>query len=884
MNSMVMVVRLLIIEPVVMSKYIIISLLSLLVLASNAQSDKLEQKLTFNYQDVPLRQVLKGISDSAGVSFSYSSSKIPVEERVQVKVDQETLEDVLKKVLRDFPVVYEIHENRIILRRTDLTQTIRGTIVDADSKAAVFGATIVVLGSEPIIGSTTDERGHFRLERVPVGRQQLRIQSVGYINRDIPNVLVGTGKETVLEVQLKESITQMDEIVVSSMTLGNEPLNELAVVSGRSFTEEETRRYAASVGDPARLVTAYAGVVQGDDGTNEIIVRGNSSRGLLWRLEGVEIPSPNHFSSEGAATGGISMFSTQVIARSDFLTGAFPAEYGNAFSGVFDIHLRKGNNQKREYTLQAGFLGLDVAAEGPFSNSGESSYLFNYRYSTLGILTGLGLLDDDASDETNNFQDLSFKMHFPTKKMGTFTVFGMGGLSAFEEDRTNEFIDRETYDMGVLGLTHEYRLNNSTYLKTVVSWSGTQLEDRFEYENVAPEVDVDQAEFSKSFIRTGVTLNKKINARHMVEAGAIYSALAYDFQETNVNTFNEEPYKEVVRFEDNGTSGSWQGYGTYKFQINDQLTLIGGLHMLHFNFNKETSLEPRAGINWQFKENQVLSFGFGSHSKIESLEYYLGRFVNPDGSSEQLNQDLEMTKARHYVLGYQRKLNTDWSLRLEAYYQDLFDVPVVEDTRGEDIPLYPAYASILFASGYTSLPLVNRGTGENYGIELTLEKQFSNDYFLLLTGAIYEAKYTGSDGIERDSRLNGNFNNTLLAGKEFRVGKNGGNNTIGINIRSSWSGNQRYAPVDLEASAVQGREIRPLEDVYTKNYPNYYRLDLQLSYRKNKSNRTSEWRLDIQNVTNRENILYDYYLPSRNQVAYETQLGLIPVLSYRIQF
>ena len=859
-------------------------LLSLSTYLLEAQSKKLDQKLSFNYQDVTLEQVLQGISESAGVSFSYSSSKIPVEDKVQIKVDQETLENVLKKVLRDFPVVYEIHEDRIILRRTDMTQTIRGSIIDSDSKSAVFGATIVVMGSDPIIGSTTDEKGQFRLERVPVGRQHLRVQSVGYINRDIPNVLVSTGKETVLEVQLKESITQMDEIVVNSMTIGNEPLNELAVVSGRSFTEEETRRYAASVGDPARLVTAYAGVVQGDDGTNEIIVRGNSSRGLLWKLEGVEIPSPNHFSSEGAATGGISMFSTQVIARSDFLTGAFPAEYGNAFSGVFDIHLRKGNNQKREYTLQAGFLGLDVAAEGPFANEGGSSYLFNYRYSTLGILTGLGLLDDDASDETNNFQDLSFKMHFPTKKLGTFSVFGMGGLSAFEEDRSDEFLDRETYDMGVLGLTHEYRLNPSTYIKTVLSWSGTQLEDKFEYENVAPEVNVDQAEFSKSFIRTGVTLNKKFSARHMLETGVIFSALSYDFQETNTNTLNEEPYKEVIRFRDNGSSGSWQGYGTYKFQINDKLSLIGGLHLLHFNFNSETSVEPRAGINWRFKENQALSVGFGTHSKIESLEYYLGRYVNPDGTSEQLNGDLEMTKARHYVLGYQRKLNIDWSLRLEAYYQDLFDVPVVEDTRGEDIPLHPAYASILFSSGYTSLPLVNRGTGKNYGFEMTLEKQFSNDYFLLLTGALYEAKYTGSDGVERDSRLNGNFNSTLLAGKEFRVGKNGGNNTIGINIRSSWSGNQRYAPVDIPASIEEGMEIRPLEDVYTKSYPNYYRLDLQLSYRKNKSNRTSEWRLDIQNVTNRENILYDYYLPAQNQVAYETQLGLIPVLSYRIQF
>lgn len=849
----------------------------------NGQS--LEKVVSLNYQGAPLEEVLDGISKTTGVSFSYSSDKIPVDRKVEVNVNQETLENVLKQVLKGFPVEYQVFEDRIILKRTDMGQTIRGTIVDGDSKAPVFGATIVVLDSEPLLGATTDKQGKFRIEEVPVGRHDLRVQSVGYLTKDFPNILVNTGKETVLEFQINESITQMDEIVVNSITMGNEPRNELAIVSARSFTEEETRRYAASVGDPARLVTAYAGVVQGDDGTNEIIVRGNSSRGLLWRLEGVEIPSPNHFSTEGAATGGISMFSTQVVDRSDFLTGAFPGEYGNAFSGVFDVHLRKGNNQQREYTLQAGFLGLDVAAEGPFKEGSDgSSYLFNYRYSTLGILTSLGLLDDDASDETNVFQDLSFKMSFPTKKMGTFNVFGLGGLSKFEENRTGEFKDLETYDMGVVGLSHEYPINKSTYLKSVISWSGTQLENKFEYENVAPDVEFDNAEFSKSYVRISSTINKKIDARQMLELGGIYSALSFNFQEVNTNTFNEEPYKQIERFQDSGNSGSWQGYGTYKYQVNDRLGLIAGVHMLHFNFNNETSIEPRAGINWRFKDNQALSFGFGVHSKIESLEYYLGRFVNPDGTTEQLNKELKLTKARHYVLGYQRQLFKDWSVRLETYYQDLYDVPVIEETRGEDIPLAPAYASILYSDGYTSLPLVNRGSGRNYGIEMTLEKRFTNDYFMLLTGSIYEAKYTGNDGVERDSRLNGNFTNTLLAGKEFHVGRNGRNNIIGINIRSSWSGNRRYTPLDLPATINMGYEVRRLEDVYTKRYPNYYRLDLQLSYRKNKAKHTSEWRLDIQNVTDRSNVLYDYYQPESQQVTYESQIGLIPVLSYRVQF
>ena len=847
-----------------------------------AQS-KLQEKLTLNYQETSLEEVLTGISNATGVSFSYSSNKIPLEEKVNAEFNQQSLERILSEVFKDLPVDFQVQGNRIILRRTNLYQTVRGRVLDVESIAPVFGATVIVAGTDPLLGASTDDQGYFRIEKVPVGRHHIRVQSVGYQVKDLPNVLVSTGKETVLEVAIKESVTQMKELVVKAVGVGAEPINELATVSARSFTEEETRRYAASIGDPARLVTAYAGVVQGDDGSNEIIIRGNSPRGLLWKLEGVEIPSPNHFSSEGAATGGISMFSTQVIARSDFFTGAFPAEYGNALSGVFDIRLRKGNNERREYTLQAGLLGLDVAAEGPFKKGGKSSFLFNYRYSTLALLDGLGFQLQEEN-ESNVFQDVSFKLHLPTAKAGTFSLFGLGGLSTFEENEANTFSDLESYNMGVVGLSHEYLFKNNTYLKSVVSWSGTQLRDDFNNIEVSPDIDRNDSEFKKSYFRVATTLSKKFNAQHLLEVGAIYSALSYDFQETSLSTLRENPLQQLDLFQDQGNSGSFQVFGAYKFHLNDKLSLVGGMHVLHFNFNSETSLEPRAGLNWQFKENQSLSAGFGVHSRIESLEYYLGRFIDPDGTSVQFNNDLLVTKARHYVLGYSRQLADDWFLKLETYYQDLYDVPVIDHTLGLDIPTYPAYSAILFSDGYTSLPLVNKGTATNYGVELTLEKSFSNNYFLLITGALYEAKYKGSDGVQRDSRLNGRFNNNILVGKEFKVGNNGRNNTIGVNFRSSWAGNQRYTPVDLPASIEAGVPLYRLEDVYTAKYPNYFRLDFQLSYRKNKPRITSEWRLDIQNVTNRQNILEDFYSVSQQREIFEDQLGLIPVLSYRIQF
>ena len=250
-----------------------------------------------------------------------------------------------------------------------LTQTIRGTVVDKVSKTTLPGASIMLVNSNPLIGTTTDPDGNFKLNLIPIGTHALHISFVGYKEITIPNIIVNSGKEVVLTIPIEEDVTQLDEIIVRPDLEKNKPINDMATVSTRTFSVEETRKFAAAVNDPARAAVSFAGVVSADDGSNSISIRGNSPFGLLWRMEGVDIPNPNHFADIGSSGGGISILSSQLLANSDFSTGAFPAEYGNALAGVFDLNLRKGNNEKREYTVQAGFLGVDIAAEGPFSKN-----------------------------------------------------------------------------------------------------------------------------------------------------------------------------------------------------------------------------------------------------------------------------------------------------------------------------------------------------------------------------------------------------------------------------------------------------------------------------------------------------------------------------------
>ncbi|MGD1893156.1 MAG: carboxypeptidase regulatory-like domain-containing protein [Cyclobacteriaceae bacterium] len=760
-----------------------------------------------------------------------------------------------------------------LLVAQELTQTIRGKVIDQQSQAGVVGANIIVQNSNPLLGSSTDADGNFRIADVPIGRHTLLVTSIGYENAVIPELVVGSGKEVVLTIRLTESLVQMEEIVISAADQEKgKPSNDLAYISARSFTVEETKRYAASVNDPARMALSFAGVASNDDQSNNIVIRGNSPRGLLWRVEGVEVPNPNHFGEEGASGGGISMLSVNMLDNSDFYTGAFPAEYGNASSGVFDIKLRKGNNEKREYAFQAGVLGVDFAAEGPFSKNSRASYLINYRYSTLAVLSQLGI--EVSGDAVPNFQDAALKIHVPTRKAGSFSLWGVGGLSRQDIDDPEEK-ESFRYNMGTAGLSHVYFFGQRTYLESIVSYSQTLNA----FSDDEPPFNYNFEErFRKSSLRGSFLLNHKFSARHTLRTGVIASHLNFDLLAEGVaDTLS---FTEV---DSDGSTQLWQGYAQWQFRATEALTFNAGLHHMYFRLNDSQSLEPRVGLRWAFAPGQTLSAGFGVHSRVDPLVNYFATFrLNPDAPYTQPNRNLDLTKSRHYVVGYERTLRDDLRLKVEAYYQQLYDVPIGLPA-GSDIPWYRAYSLINYQEGIVDFPLGNNGTGRNYGVEFTLEKFFTQNYYFMLTTSLFESKYTPLSGEEYDTRFNGNHVINFLGGKEFKVGRNK-NNVLGLNFRISWVGGNRYTPVDIAASREAGRAVVQWDRPYAAQVPDYFRPDVRVSYRWNRAKYSSILSLDVQNVINRSNIFTRFYSASEGDMVDSFQLGLIPVLNYRIEF
>lgn len=762
--------------------------------------------------------------------------------------------------------------------QTTLTQTVRGTLLDIDTKMPIIGAKVVLPGTEPLLGAVSDLQGDFKIENVPVGRVAIKITAMSYLEISMPSVLVESGKEKILALEMTKDIKLLDKVEVSAKKDQSEVINKMATVSAKAFSVEETNRYAGSLNDPARMVSGFAGVTGDAEGNNDIVVRGNSPRGVLWRLEGVDIPNPNHFSDNGATGGPVNALNGAVLANSDFFSGAFAPEYSNALSGVFDVKMRQGNNEKREYSFSAGVIGIDATLEGPFAKNYRGSYLVNYRYSSIALLDKAGLLDFNGIPI---YQDASFKFYLPTKKFGAFNLVGFGGKSAIDEtdqdDETEEIYGQYNFraDVGMVGLKHMYIINPKLYLKSYVAattaFNGG--DGYFLYKD--DQLTLSEREgFRDNQLKAQTILNYTVTPKHILQFGSTVTKMDYAY-------FYEDDYADedgqLTRYENaNGDALLTQSFISWKYRITNDLSLVTGAHHTHFFLNDQAVVEPRAGLKWQFSPRQVLSLGYGQHSKVESPSLYLYNTLQDDGTYYTPNKNLGFSKSAHYVLGYGIRLAEQLNFKSELYYQQLYNVPVSMTT---NIP----FSLINSSSGIPGVKLYNQGKGRNYGVELSLEKFFDKNYYYLLTGSVYKSTYQIGDLDYQSSRYDANYATNFLFGKEFKYGSDK-NKTFGINTKVSLLGGNRYTPIDLEASKAAGYTVLDTSQPFGKKGEPVFFVNLGLTYRCDMKKASHSFKIDIQNLTNNQAVVAEYYNGRTEQIEQGTQLSFIPNLIYTIKF
>ncbi len=782
------------------------------------------------------------------------------------------------------------------------TQTIRGTVSDKTSQLPIEAVEITVrenrkLKNPEVYTGVTNAEGEFRIKNVPVGRYRIEFHYLGYATAVRNNVVVTSAREVVLHVGMKPSSQELNEITITSGREG-EALNEMAMVSAREFSVLETKRYAGSRGEPARMAANFAGVQGADDSRNDIIIRGNAPSGVLWRLEGINIPNPNHFSIPGTTGGPVTILNNVYLANSDFYTGAFPAEFGNALAGVFDLRMRNGNNEQHEFSAKLGFLGTEVKAEGPIDKSSGSSYLATYRYSTLALFQFMNI--KIGTDAIPRYQDGAFRLNFPLSKKVNLAVFGIGGVSDIDivlsdqEKPDKETLiygsnDRDQYfgsQMGVVGVTLSHSINKNTFMETAIAASNHSVHSDHtkiirHVENGYYVYDSIPKILEYNFINNRYTLTSYLKNRlsesFELKSGIIGELYQHNFIDsaravTVVDSlYKFQPWK--TRWNSNDYSFLLQLYSEFKWTLNSDLKVTGGLMLVNQFLGGEvnTSLEPRAGMSYSLNNRMSIDAGIGLHSQVQP--YYLYYYLNSD------NLDMGLSKSLHFVLGYNYRITPSLRIKTEAYFQHLFNIPVDKE---------PSSFSLVNAgSGFSRLfpgNLVNEGIGRNYGIEFTLEKFFSNQYYFLVTASLFDSKYQGSDGIWRNTTYNGQFALNGLFGYEFILTPN---LNLSLGAKATFIGGRWYGDVDKEASARVQEIVFEDDTRNSKQFKPYFRVDTKVGLRWNQEKVTHEISLDLINIFNIRNILALTYAPnhpSGNPIRKEYQLGFLPIFYYKIDF
>ncbi|MFT5822067.1 MAG: hypothetical protein ACI8ZM_003323 [Crocinitomix sp.] len=781
----------------------------------------------------------------------------------------------------------------------DITQNIRGKVADSETKYPLVGSKIKVISIESnTYGGICDDNGDFTISNIPIGKHTLAISSIGYATREI-SVTLTSGKELILTIDLEEESITGDAVVVTGRKKG-EILNQMATVSAQAFSVEETNRYAGSRGDPARMMANYAGATGTDDSRNDLVIRGNSPLGIVYRIEGVSIPNPNHFAVAGATGGPVSILNNKFLDNSDFFMSAFPAEYGNSTSGVFDLRVRSGNNLNHEFTGQFGFLGTEVLFEGPLSKKTKASYLVMGRYSTLTLMDKVGI--QYGTDAVPSYGDGAFKFNFPLKKGGQLSLWGMGGTSSIDilisdqvepaQDAFGEQ-DRDQYfgsQMIVGGITYKKSINRKLFLKSSIAYSrqGQYTDHRYILRslNVDNQWDYDAEPFNMmgyifdiGTASAYLSLNHKVNAKHVIKYGINVDAYHFslvDSIRTDI-TDSLSDYYYRWNYQQSNPEFLVQPFIQWKYKINNKLTMNTGIHSQYFTMSNSISpIEPRFGLKYAATENSVIAVGAGMHSQLHPLYIYAYQLA---GNTEPHNLGVDFTRSIHTVLSYSTQFKKSMLFKTELYYQALYNVPV---------EVNPSSFSLLNqGSGFARFfpdTLENTGTGTNMGIEFTIQKYFDNSFFFMTTASLYNSQYVGSDGIQRSTNFNGNYIFNGLAGKEFKVGKQK-KNTFAIGMKITYAGGMRYGNVN-QVMTDSLKEIIYLDEGYNENrFRNYFRFDTKVNYTLNSKKVTHEFGLDLVNLLNTQNILALTYTPNSPSLTAERyQLGFLPVFYYKIDF
>lgn len=778
-------------------------------------------------------------------------------------------------------LIAAILSNMATLGQT-ITQRVNGKVLDNFTDAPIPGANIVLLQGDKQFGTFTNNEGWYSIKDVHIGKYKVTVSCIGYHTHVENNVYIQSGKNLNLEIRLSPAIEELTQVNVVAKEHKHEPLNKMSMIGARSFNLDETNRYAGSYGDPARMAMNYAGILPVRDNRNDIIIRGNSAVSLQWRIEGIEIPNPNHFGASGTTGGPITIINTNLLAKSDFFNGTFPAEYGNAIAGVFDLKLKPANSQNHERWFQIGWNGLELGIEGPLSKNKKSTYMISYRHGIPDVLYHMGI----NQKERVMYKDLSFKFNFPGTKTGNWELIGMGGnsriiideLNLDENERTfktyGENLDNYT-SMGMIGLINRVYPSKKMKITNSLSTTGNTVKNVIDTFTIVEENPFLWAKEQTEEIKfsAGTKINYRINNRQSITTGISYDhfLLSYNDMEWQNNKYIN--YTDTA----NAQQKMLKAHLSLRQLLGTRFEFSFGLYSQYFFFNNSYSFEPRTGFKFQATEKINIAYGLGLHSITQPKMVYFVQTFDQYNNPYLTNSNLDFSKSLQQSLAFNHILNERLNLKIEAYYQYLYNVPVQTSQ--------PEYSLINFGTEYyieRKDSLVNSGKGQNCGIEFTLERFLHRNFFYLFTASLFESNYTGTDNTIRNTAYNGQYAFNALAGYELYFSKKNVGLILGLNL--TYAGGSPYVPFDKKETVNKGRAMYDWDRAYAVKRDDYKRISLRIGIKRNMKKASMETTLDLQYRSDYTDIYMQRIDVTTGEIIDTNDLGFYPMINMKISF
>ncbi len=777
-------------------------------------------------------------------------------------------------------------------------ETLRGTVKDAITGEPLIGATVKIVELENV-AAIADIDGKYQINLSKGGRYTIEANYVGYEPSVTKEILISGAKEVVLDITLRENSTELKEVVVRPRVNKEATVNPTVLTGGVMLSMEEASRFAGGYNDPARLVMSFAGVSGEADGSG-LSIHGNAPERMQYRIEGVEVFTPNHFNDLwNAGYGLVSALNSNVIGNSDFFTSTFNANYNNALSGVFDVKMRPGNNTKYENILQIGTVSEELTLEGPISRKHNSSYIVNYRYGFTSLVDKLGLVDTDGSHMS--FQDFSWKLNFPTKRAGTFSVFGLGFIDTNWDERMKIKDTHSAYDASdndsklaqlLAGVSHKILLGNKWTWRSTLAYNMQHIKDNeyyyglkrdendvlkypLEYEEPEKKYLFSKQKINEDRIIFNTELSKQVNDKWLTQFGGEYSHRFFNLVYRSADRLYApvETMKDITNMKDDTGLASVFWQNLYKF--NDHLSATAGISANYFLYSKKYSVEPRVSMKWDPNEKNSFALGYGLHSMVEKLDAYFYR----DDDGKLVNKDLGLTKAHHFQATYMYKFNSNLTLRANAYYQYGFNTPVGID--GSTYCVTNRYFN------FTDEPLVNKGNTRNYGADITLEHYMSHGFFGQTNISLYRSQYRGVDKVWRNQMYDRRFMFKILGGKEWIIGKN----VLNVSAKYSIQGGLRYTPIDvdqmnanIDAGIVNDEPIYKDNEAFTKHFKPTGIVDLTVSYKINKKRVSHTIAFEGLNILGTDTPMFQRFDLGTRQVRIDKGGISLPNIFYRLDF